>query len=167
MIVKSRYPKTKPDERSKSFPYLLSFILFGKKNIWSLTRRIKELLTPTLMQASNSFLLATIDLTEDIMMGDDYEKENLRRLRSVGSPLGTVYFGDMNLFEEPMRVLMTSKDSSYMTYGFIISYPKFGTNTSHIKSLIGNALGHEMIREDTLILPRIVKYLLAEGEYGN
>ena len=161
MIVKSRHPKIEPDWQSKRFPYLLGFILLGKKNRWSLSRRIEKLLTPVLIHASNSFLLATVDITDDVVDSEDYEKVILRKLRSIGSPLRSVYFGDMELYEEPMRVIMTGKDFSFMTFGFIVSHPIFGTKPNHVKTLLSEALSSELVRENTLILPKIVKYLIS------
>jgi hypothetical protein len=161
MIVKTKYYNLKSSNESIEYPYLLAFLRNGKENIGSLRYRLEKLLAPTSIEASNSFILSAIVLTEELRASDDIDKENLRKLYSIGSPFGSVYFGDMKLFEEPMRVIIQAEDFSTFTYGYIISYPKFKEFNPKIEIMLEEALGLELVRENTIILPKIVKYLLA------
>jgi hypothetical protein len=55
---------------------------------------------------------------------------------------------------------MTAEDISTFTYGYIISYQNL-KNYPKIEIMREEALGFELVRENTIILPKIVKYLLA------
>ena len=92
-------------------------------------------------------------------MNEDIERSIINRLRSIGSPLSSVYFGDLKLLEEPMRVIIESGDNRLITYGFVLSHPIFGKFPQQIHTLLREALGFTIIRKNALLLPKIIKYL--------
>jgi hypothetical protein len=160
-LVKSFHGKnSQKDNRSSNYPHLLHFVT-SARNQFSLAKRMQNLLSPSILFASDSYLLVTLDIMDDyeLVMSEDFEKEVMRRLRSIGSPLSGIYFGDMNLLEEPMRVIVKSGETRFITYGFVISHPKLGVNPAQIHNLLSEALGYTTIRKNTLLLPKILKYL--------
>ncbi|UJG41683.1 MAG: DEAD/DEAH box helicase family protein [Candidatus Heimdallarchaeum aukensis] len=160
-MVRTYYGRNvKKDEKSRKYPSLYHFIN-STNNAFSLAKKFSKLLSPPIIFAGDSYLLITLDIIEDsdIFLSEDIEKATIERLRALSSPLSSIYFGDMSLLEEPMRVIIESGNFKSFTYGYVVSHPMFGKIPKQVHTLLGEALSFSTLRKNVFLLPKIIKYL--------